>query len=138
MTERIFCFTSPDEVEAAFYTAFVTGNLGAMQALWVNEGALCVHPGSHAIIGQDAVLRSWKHILTDSINPDIRLRVVQRTRQDNLAVHVIEEHISVKGSDQADALILATNIYREDDGCWYLQEHHASLIQSQHQGQTLQ
>ena len=133
-----FHFTSPEEIEAAFYTAFVQADSHTMEALWAKDEALCVHPGSHVIQGFDMVVRSWAHIFTDAATTDLKLRVIQRHRDGDIALHVLEEHISVRDSDVPAAIVIATNVYKKYDDGWLIVQHHASLVQSQHQGQTLQ
>jgi hypothetical protein len=41
-------------------------------------------------------------------------------------------------SGQVAAVVLATNVYRKYDRGWLMVEHHASLVQNQSNGQTLQ
>jgi len=138
MTKKHFHFTSPEEIETAFYTAFVQADSSIMEALWAKNDALCVHPGSHAIKGYDEVIRSWAYIFTDAAATDIKLRVIQRHRHDDIAVHVLEEHISESGSEVPAAIVIATNVYEKYDEGWLIVQHHASVIQPQHAGQTLQ
>ena len=133
-----FHFTSPEEIEAAFYTAFVQADSHTMEALWAKDEALCVHPGSSVIQGFNMVVRSWSHIFSDAATTDLKLRVIQRHRDGDMAVHVLEEHISVRDSDMPAAMVIATNVYKKYDDGWLIVQHHASLVQSQHEGQTLQ
>ena len=90
METRNFHFTSPEEIEAAFYTAFVQADTHTMEALWAKDEALCVHPGSHVIKGFDAVVLSWAHIFTDAAPTDLKLRVIKRNRDGYIAVHVLD------------------------------------------------
>ena len=138
MAKRHFHFTSPEEIEAAFYTAFVQADSEVMDAVWAKEDVLCVHPGSHAIKGYDEIVRSWAHIFTDAATTDLKLRVIQRHRDGDIALHVLEEHISVRDSDVPAAIVIATNVYKKYDDGWLIVQHHASVIQPQHEGQTLQ
>lgn len=138
MSEHKYHFKTPEEIETAFYTAFVQANVEMMAELWSKQESLCVHPGSTVISGYDNVIRSWKHIFTDVVPPNVKLRVVQQIHEEDLAVHVVEEHISVPGEDHLSAIIIATNIYKRIDSDWFIVEHHGSMIQSEASGQTLQ
>ena len=44
----------------AFYVAFSTRDLEAMDALWARQAPVtCIHPGWNALTGRDAVMESW-------------------------------------------------------------------------------
>lgn len=129
-------FAQPDDAEAAFYLAFRQCDPNAMQAVWANDKVVCVHPGSAAIIGYEAVLRSWQHIFANAALPHLQTKVMHRIANDNLAIHVVEEQIAT--GDNTSARVLATNVYRKQDGRWLMVEHHGSLIQMQSEQHTLQ
>jgi ketosteroid isomerase-like protein len=135
MKPSLSIFVSADEVESAFYTAFNRCDVEAMAKVWSGEESICVHPGSQAIIGYAAVLRSWAHILTNARLPDIQLHMISRTVSDTIAVHVIEERIE---TGEQSASVLATNIYRQYDSGWLMIEHHGSVIHRQTESHTLQ
>lgn len=125
-----------DEVEAVYYEAFKHCDKDVMAALWADEDVVCVHPGSGAIVGREAVIRSWSHIFTNAQMPEIIFTVAKRTVSGNLAVHIVAEEIAT--GILASKLVLATNVYQKFDGGWLMIEHHASLVQTKQQGQTLQ
>ena len=58
------------EVEAvneAFYAAFESADLDAMQALWLDDpDALCVHPGALPVRGTGQISRSWAVIMANT------------------------------------------------------------------------
>lgn len=95
-----------------------------------------MHPGSAAIVGYEAVMRSWAYIFDGAELPVIQTNVVKRTASDTLAVHVVEEHIST--GDSSAALLLTTNVYQKYDTGWLMVEHHGSITQSQAESHTLQ
>jgi uncharacterized protein (TIGR02246 family) len=120
-------FESPEAAEKMFYHAFRDCDLAAMSRVWADAGIVCVHPGSDVLIGRDAVMRSWARILTNAVKPDIKTNILSRTRQDGMAVHVVEEFITPGGRKKPSvSVVIATNIYRLGDYGWRIIEHHSS------------
>lgn len=128
-------FKSPDDVEAVYYEAFRHCDTDVMAALWADGDVICVHPGAGVLLGYAAVVRSWKHILENSMMPEIEVSVVQRTQSDDLAVHLVTEEIEI---DAETVFVLATNVYRKGDSGWLMIEHHASVVEVQQESRTLQ
>src|SRR5262245_24619647 len=60
---------SPDEeavlaANAAFYRAFATRDVAAMEALWARATPVaCIHPGWQVLNGRENVMASWRGIL---------------------------------------------------------------------------
>ena len=127
---------TPDEAETVYYEAFLHCDIKVMAALWADGDVLCIHPGSGAIVGHEAVVRSWSHILSNARPPQITYTVVKRIVSEDLAVSLVTEEVSTEGGDSA--LVLATNVYQKFDGGWLMIEHHGSLVQSRSQNRTLQ
>ena len=132
-------FSTPEAVEAAFYAAFCACDIQAMDMVWARTEVICIHPGSTALVGRNVVLRSWKNILMDAEPPHLHIEVISRIVSDKLAVHVVEEHIApVAGAAGTTSVVLATNIYRHEEGGWRMLEHHASLPRTSQRQHTLQ
>lgn len=129
-------FATADEAEHAFYHAFASCDYKAMAAVWLDDKVVCIHPGSNAIYGYDAVMQSWSEILNDSTLPDILFNVVNKSINENLAVHLVEEHIATEPG--AEVVVLATNVYKRFEDGWLMIEHHASMIPAQSDKRTLQ
>ncbi len=127
---------SPDEAETVFYEAFMRGDREVMAALWAEGDVICIHPGSGAIIGRDAVVRSWDHILADSHPGEIRYTVANKIESDDCAVHVVSEEIM--GNGMVMAVVIATNVYRKFANGWLMVEHQGSLVQTAQTNETLQ
>ena len=121
-------YASAAEAEAAFYSAFTRCDLEAMQLLWARDAAVCVHPGAGPIRGYEAVLRSWEGILGGAQPPNVRVNIVQRLGDADLAVHMVEEHVSSPGVPGQEAVVFATNVFRREGRGWLMVAHHASLI----------
>ena len=127
---------TPDEAETVFYEAFLHCDVEVMAALWADGDVVCIHPGSGAIVGHEAVMRSWNHILGNARPPQLTFTVVKSVASEDLAVSLVTEEVSTEGGDSA--LVLATNVYQKIDGGWLMVEHHGSLVQSHSQNRTLQ
>jgi ketosteroid isomerase-like protein len=121
-------FTTPDEAENAFYTAFANTDLEAMMAVWLDSDTVsCVHPVGPRISGQQAVRAGWAEIRnTGSLK--FRLGDVSRTQDGLLAIHVLHEHISVPGESAERPPAVATNIYQLTEQGWRMLLHHASPV----------
>ena len=128
-------FNSPDDVEAVYYEAFRHCDSNVMAALWADGYVVCIHPGCGAIVGHEAVARSWRHIFTDAEQAEVIYRVERKTISDDLTVHLVTEEI---GSGDELARVIATNVYQKFESGWLMIEHHSSLVQTQSLNQTVQ
>ena len=136
MTKSVLQMQTPDEAEIVFYEAFMHGDKAVMAAVWAEGDVVCVHPGSGVILGYDAVVRSWHHILENTQGLEIRYTATKKTVSDDMAVHIVAEEMMSKGSVMA--VVISTNVYQKFDQGWLMIEHHASLVQQAHQGETVQ
>ncbi len=135
--------TAQQVVEAndAFYAAFESGDLEAMQQLWMPSGhAVCIHPGWQPVLGADAVRRSWGLVLANTpyiqfILTDVRVSL----HGDVASVTCTENVLSAPegGSEQAFAggKAVATNVFLHRLEGWRLWIHHASPVLSNPAGQ---
>jgi len=132
-------YASADDVEAAFYDAFGRCDLESMQALWAERDSVCAHPGAEPLADFEAIVRSWAMIFRDAQRPSVRINVMRRVGNDDVAVHLVEEHISSPGTPGGEAVVFATNVYRHEERGWLMVTHHASLVSvRQQRGRTLQ
>lgn len=129
-------FKTPDEVDAVFYEAFMRCDPEVMAGLWADEDVVCVHPGAGVIVEYGAIIRSWENIFSNVESAEMKTTVIRRVLSDELAVYIVAEEMLSSG--QVAAVVLATNVYRRFDSGWLMIEHHASLVQNQANGQTLQ
>jgi ketosteroid isomerase-like protein len=119
-------FDDSQAAESAFYEAFRSLDIAAMQAVWVDSGdAACVHPGGDLLRGREAVVDSWVEIFRGSRPPDITHSLLSVEVCGDLAVHLVREHI--RGADGKEAVVVATNVYRRSGTYWRMLSHHASL-----------
>ncbi|MDK9726375.1 MAG: nuclear transport factor 2 family protein [Sterolibacteriaceae bacterium MAG5] len=120
-------FTSPQDVEAAFYEALEHADIDAMMAVWAeDEEIVYVPPGGPRLVGYAAIREAWTRIFKG----DSRLRVQASSptvvQTPFTAVHTMIEVISVVGDDVTRAPVVATNVYVRGALGWRMVLHHAS------------
>lgn len=107
---------------AAFYAAVNGGDLQTMTRLWAEGDTVsCIHPGWPAIVGQAAVLGSWRDIFRN---------------QRGLNITCEAPHALVTGEDGrvlcveivGGAALAATNGFRRIAGVWRMVHHQAGQI----------
>ncbi len=121
----------------AHYTAFETGDLDLMGAVWVDgrpgEDAWCVHPGWSPIRGRSAILRSYAALMAGTTYIQFFLTDVGVAVNGDTAVVTCTENMLSAGADTpetsfAGGRAVATNVFvRAPDG-WRLLVHHASPV----------
>ena len=125
-----------DEAETVFYESFMHCDIEVMAALWADGDVVCVHPGSGVIMGHEAVVRSWRHILENASPTQIRYTTMNKIISNDLAVHFVAEEIL--NNDVIAAVVVATNVYKKFAQGWLMVEHHGSLVQQKQKNRTLQ
>ncbi len=125
-----------EEVNAAFYAAFETGDLDAMRALWLEDPeTLCVHPGALPVRGTSAISRSWALIMANTPYIQFFLTDVEVSVLDGVASVTCTENVLTADETMArdtfgGARAVATNVFvRAPDG-WRLWIHHSSPVLS--------
>ncbi len=118
----------------AFYEAVERGDLDALEKLWVDDVAICVHPGLAPIHGHKAVLRSWAAVLAATPYLQFVLTDVAVETHDGVAVVTCTENLLSAADGMPDTVFsgghaVATNVFRRDDDVWRLWVHHASGVQ---------
>lgn len=107
---------------AAFYAAFSTSNLAAMDALWSTTRDVAVfHPNWQGIKGRDAVMRSWATILNGAEMADIRPVGAHVILSGKMAMVICEE-------DLVAIRMIATNIFMNEGGTWRIVHHQATRL----------
>jgi hypothetical protein len=79
------------------------------------------------LIGCEPIAASWAHILAGGPQRNFEIQVINEWGVGDLAVHVVNEIISVPSSNLEFNPVLATNVYRCIGGGWYMTAHHASI-----------
>jgi hypothetical protein len=104
----------------SFYNAFACNDYKAMDALWASNGAVCcIHPGWLALTKREEIMKSWQSIFASGGPGNIRGQVTALQRHGSAAVLVCQETIG-------STLLVATNIYRQQDQQWVICHHQAT------------
>ena len=120
-------FTTPQDVEAAFYEAFEKGDLEAMMGVWADDDDIvCVHPGGARLAGAEQVREAWRQIFAGGQTLRFRLRHQQTLNGMTLVVHSVYEQITVANEARARQPVIATNVFMRTDSGWRMVVHHAS------------
>lgn len=116
-------FTTPQDVENAFYEAIENADLEALMAVWSeDEEIVCVHPGRARLLGYAEIREAWRRIFEDGTKLKLKLthpRVVQTPFS---AMHSLIESVG----DETRAPVVATNLYVRGPLGWRMVVHHAS------------
>lgn len=104
----------------AFYHAFASRDLAAMDALWAQHAPVaCIHPGWDALIGRAAVMASWRDILTQPTPISCRAERVLPLGDSACVIC----HESVGGG-----VLIATNVFVREAGTWRMVHHQAGGV----------
>jgi ketosteroid isomerase-like protein len=114
----------------AFYRAFEQKNLEAMSQVWSQGTAsLCIHPGRNALRGWKQIRDSWELIFKNTKYLEIEVEVITAEIRDPTAYVVLVERVLQASSGRTiKAESIATNIFEQMAGKWYLIHHHASPL----------
>jgi ketosteroid isomerase-like protein len=106
----------------AFYRAFATRDFDRMDRLWAAVLPIsCAHPGWNAVRGREAVIASWRSILS---NPDSPTVVAA-----NVTAHVVGDAAYVICEERINgAVLIATNVFVREAGEWRLTHHQAGHV----------
>ena len=122
-------FTSPQEVEAAFYQALERGDLEAMMSVWSeDEEIICVHPGGPRLAGYALVREGWRHIFEGGTRLKVQLLALSTVHAPFTAVHSVIEQITVIGQKHLAAPVVATNVFIRGALGWRMIVHHSSPV----------
>jgi hypothetical protein len=122
--------TDSDAVLAAnleFYRAFAMRDLAAMDALWARRVPVgCIHPGWPALSERDAVMESWRSILSNPESPRITCYDEQVLLYGDTALVVCEEELE-------GGTLIASNLFVREDGAWRIAHHQAGQLVARRQ-----
>ena len=103
----------------AFYRAFADGDVDAMDAVWARSAPVaCIHPGWAALAGREAVMESWRAILSSANRPAIESRGAAAYLHGDTALVICYEAVG-------GAWLVATNMFVREDGAWKMAHHQA-------------
>jgi ketosteroid isomerase-like protein len=117
--------TDSDDVltaNLAFYQAFTGRDIAAMEALWARQAQIiCVHPGWPPLSGREAVMWSWRNILSNPEQDSVACHDDQAFLYGDFAIVICEEEL-------AGGHLVATNMFLKEGGRWRLFHHQASPL----------
>lgn len=120
-----------EAANTALYTAFETGDVDLMEAVWdveEPEALVCVHPGWPMLRGRSAVLRSWSAVMAGTEYIQFLLTDVEVSVAGDAAIVTCTENVLTSANVGENASVVATNVFvRRRDG-WRLVVHHASPV----------
>jgi hypothetical protein len=107
------------EANAAFYQAFSSRDVAAMEAIWsTRENIAVIHPGWLGLSGREAVMGSWQAIMRGPGSPDIESL--------NPVAYVMEDTAFVVCYERVGpGFLIATNIFVLEEGAWRMVHHQA-------------
>ena len=105
---------------AEFYDALASGNYGAMDELWAaTTPVLCTHPGTPALHGREAVMESWRDVLSSP--PPVTCSSSRVAVVRGLAFVTCLEHIG-------DGTLAASNVFVWENRSWKLVHHQSGAL----------
>lgn len=121
---------------AAYYTAFASGDMDAMAAIWAQTTPVtCIHPGGPVIEGRDVILASWLEILGSGQTQGFQCHDAKAHVVNDLAWVTCLEVLDLGDSHGA---LAATNIFVRENGSWKLAHHQACPTSGQPQDAAAQ
>ena len=92
-------------------------------------GTVCIHPGRSAIRGFDKISNSWDLIFKNTDYIEIDIDVVTTEINGNIGyVILVENLMQVSRARRIKVQSMATNIFEQMGGNWYLIHHHGSPL----------
>jgi ketosteroid isomerase-like protein len=117
--------TDGDAVLAAnleFYRAFAARDLPAMDALWAkNAPVACIHPGWPPLADREAVMESWRGILSNPEAPRIVCYDERVFLYGDAALVVCEEELD-------GGTLVASNLFVREAQGWRIAHHQAGQL----------
>ncbi len=121
-------FLTPQEAETAFYQAFENTDIELMLMVWSQDDDItCIHPMSQCLRGK-AVLESWRDIFQQSPKMKFQLSDVRIYTGQDISIHTLCENLTIIHNPHSTSSLLATNVYRWQQGSWRMILHHTSII----------
>jgi limonene-1,2-epoxide hydrolase len=110
-------------VNDSFYHTFASRDLAAMDQLWARDSDVtCIHPGWAALHGRDQVMAGWRSIMETPASPGISPY--------NARAHVLGDSAFVVCYEKVPGgMLIATNVFVEEDGRLCLVHHQAAPCQ---------
>jgi len=113
------------DAEDAFYDAIDERDAERLRSVWEDSDDIaCLLPMQPMLHGAQ-VHDAFLPLFSGDIRLDIQVRHIRWLEAGDLAIHFVEEHVSVRGNPPQPA-IYAVNIYRKGNTGWRLLIHQNS------------
>lgn len=113
-----------------FYRAFESLSIETMEAVWSHaDDVRCVHPGWKDLVGWAAIHESWKAIFQSMSYMELNITDLQVWASGDLACVACHENIvTFRDGQEVRTVVLATNVFRREEGLWRMVLHHGSPV----------
>jgi ketosteroid isomerase-like protein len=120
-------FPTPQDAEDAFYDAIEEQNLAAMMAVWEDSDEVaCLLPMQPLVQGRNALRNVWQPLMGPEFSVDIEVLHLRWIEFGELAIHYLQEKVTVSGQPQQQPPVYATNLYRKGTDGWRMVLHQNS------------
>jgi len=117
-------FKTPADAEDAYYDAIDECDLDKMMSVWEDSPQIaCLLPMQPMHHGRDAIRQMWQPMLDPELRVEITVNHLQWTEQGDIAIHLLEEMVTLLGTGERQPPIYATNIYRRSQNGWHMLLH---------------
>jgi ketosteroid isomerase-like protein len=118
-------FSTPEDVETAFYKAINHAHLGALMEIWAEEEeVMCLHPNGTTLRTLEDIRESWREVLQGASKMELHFRRIAHWQGALIAVHQLVEHL--RSSNEASSVFRVTHIFLRGPYGWRLACRHAS------------
>ena len=119
-------FDSAADAEDAYYDAIDESDTEKLMSVWEDSSEVgCLLPMQPMCSGREAIESLWRPMLDPDMGVDIMINHLQWIESGDIAIHVIEERITLRGDGGAGTQppIYAVNTFRRSGDGWRLLIH---------------
>ncbi len=106
---------------AEYYRAFNSRDFAAMSRIWADNHVSCIHPGWPALMGRDAVIASYRGILTNPLQERLEC-------SDALAILSGNEGRVICVETVNGMALAVANWFKREGQAWRMIHHQATAI----------
>jgi ketosteroid isomerase-like protein len=117
-------FNTPQEVEDAYYDAIDECDLEKMMSLWdPSAESTCLLPMQPTHHGKETITKLWGSMLDPEFGVSITVNHLQWSEHGDIAIHIVEEVVSLTKMGETQPPVYATNIYQRGENGWRMLMH---------------
>ncbi|MCB6182404.1 nuclear transport factor 2 family protein [Leeia sp. TBRC 13508] len=122
-------FSSPLDLEIAFYESFERRDLRTMMSLWADdERTYCVHPAGHCMNGLAEIHAGWEGLFQHMPAMHVHIQDRKIVQAPGLAIHHVTEMVYLDSDESQQHWVSATNVFILTEHGWRLLAHHATPL----------